>query len=219
MSGMMDLKQIERKAFRSTYQDGLLDIFMGYVVCALAIFVHRPEEGYSALNIVWLVLVMAIGQIFYQMGKKYISVPRMGQARFGPARQQKKKSMAIIMGIVVLIQAGMVGLTSLGWINPAFGKQLFGEVSFERLTVSAIASLFVGAPMLFIFFMTDFGRGYYIAILMAAAVFLMIYTNQVIYPLIAGGLILVPGLVLFIRFIRSHPIPHGEESHGRVSEQ
>ncbi len=174
MSNFLDLKQIERKAFRSTYQDGLWDIYMGVIVATLAIFAYRPESGYSAINIIGFVLTALVVQSLFWAGKKYITLPRMGQVRFGPARQHKKKTLAIILGIIILIQASIVGLTALGWLNPVFGVKLFGNISQERLLVAALGSLFVGPSMLVMAYVNDFPRGYYIAVLMALAVFLMI---------------------------------------------
>jgi hypothetical protein len=217
MSNILDLKQIERKAFRSTYQDGLWDIFMGVIVATLAIFVTRPESGYSPINIIGFLLTYTVVYSLFRAGKKYITLPRMGQVRFGPVRQQKKKTLAIILGIIVLIQAFIVGLTALGWLNPVFGEKLFGSsgnYSQERLVVAALGSLFVGPPMLIIAYVNDFPRGYYIAVLMALAVFLMILINQPIYPVVIGGLIIIPGLVLFIHFLKKYPISHGEGSNG-----
>jgi hypothetical protein len=214
MSGVLDLKHVERKAYRSTYQDGLWDVYMGLVVVGLSIYAHRPEGGFSVINWIGFVVTFVIANIIFWVGKKFITTPRMGQVRFGLIRQQKRKTLAIIMGIVVLIQIIVVGLTTFGWLNPVFGSKLFGSVNMEHLAVSALAALFVGPPMLFIAFMNDFPRGYYIAILMALAVFLIIYLNQPLYPLILGGLIIVPGLVLFIRFLRTYPLPQGDESNG-----
>ncbi len=214
MSGILDLKQIERKAYRSTYQDGVWDIYVGLIAAGLAIYVHRPESGYSAANLAWFVATFIVAQVFFWAAKRFITLPRMGQVRFGEIRQHKKKTLAIVLGIVVLIQTGVVGLTTFGWLNPNLGAKLFGEVSLEHLAVSALGSLFVGPPMLFIAYINDFPRGYYSAILLALAVFLMIYFNQPVYALIVAGLILVPGVVLFIRFLRQYPVPHGDESNG-----
>ena len=214
MSGDLDLKQIELRAYRSTYQDGLWDMQFGLIVIGLAIYMYRPEGGYSVVNLIGFVVTFAIANILFWAGKKYITSPRMGQVSFGPIRKQKRKNLAIILGIVVLIQAVVVGLTALGWRNPSFGRQLFGEVSFELLAVAALGSLFVGPPLLFIAYMNDFPRGYYIAILIALAVFLMIYINQPVYPLIIGALIILPGLMLFIRFLKMYPLPHAEQSNG-----
>jgi hypothetical protein len=215
MSSILNLKQIERKAFQSTYQDGVWDIFMGLIVAGMAMFVHRAESGYSAVNLVCFVLTFTVAQGFYWGVKRYVTLPRMGQVRFGSIRRQKKRTLAIVLGLVVFIQVLVVGVTVLGWLNPVFGETLFGDVSFEHLAVAAIGSLFVGPSMLFVAYMNDFLRGYYIAILLALAVFLMIYFNQPIYTLIIAGLIILPGLVLLIRFLRLYPIPHGDESNGR----
>lgn len=217
MSNTLDLKQIERKAFLSTFQDGLLDIHMGVIVIVMGMFAFRPTGGYSAINIIGFTLIAIVVQILFLAGKKYITLPRMGQVKFGPARQQKNRNLAIILGIIVVIQVAVVGLTSLGWFNPVLGAKLFssfGNLSLERLPVAGLGSLFVGPSMLVIAYLIDFLRGYYIAVLMALAVFLIILINQPIYPVVIGGLIIIPGLVLFIQFLRKYPIPQGDESNG-----
>src|SRR5512136_1802454 len=127
MVDILDLKQLERKAFRSTYQDGLWDIYMGIIVVGISQYVYRPESGYSAINLIWFVLTFAIGQSIYWAGKKYITIPRMGQVQFGAIRHQRGKTLAIILGVVILIQVALVVLTAIGWLNSAFGKELFGD--------------------------------------------------------------------------------------------
>src|SRR4030043_338092 len=214
MSNVLDLKQIERKAFRSTYEDGLLDIFMGAFVACMAITLYHPESGYSPMNIIGMILIYAVVYSLFWAAKKYITLPRMGQVRFGPTRQHKKKTLAIILGIIVLIQTIFVGMTIVGWHNPVFGEKLFGSFgnySMEHLAVAALGSLFVGPSMLVIAYLIDFPRGYYIAVLMALAVFLMILINQPIYPVGISGLIILPGVVLFINFLKKYPIPQGDE--------
>lgn len=217
MSNVFDLKQLERRAFRFTYQDGLWDILMGLFVVAMAITIYRPSSGYSPMNIIGMVLIYAVVYGLFWAAKKYITLPRMGQVRFGPTRQQKNKTLAIILGIIVLIQASVVGVTAFGSLNPIFGAKLlgtFGEYSLEHLAVAALASFFVGPSMLVIAYLTDFPRGYYIAVLMSLAVFLMILINQPIYPVVIGGLIILPGVVLFIRFLKKYPILPGDEPNG-----
>jgi len=59
-------------------------------------------------------------------------------------------------------------------------------------------------------FFRDFPRGYFIAVMIALAVFLMIYLNQPVYPIIIGALIALPGLVLFVRFLRNYPLQREE---------
>jgi cytochrome c biogenesis protein CcdA len=49
--------------------------------------------------------------------------------------------------------------------------------------------------------------------MMALAVFLMIYLNQPIYPIIIGILIAVPGVVLFLRFLQKYPLQREGAKH------
>jgi hypothetical protein len=209
MSTSLNLKEIERKAFRSTYQDGLWDMYFGLIVVGMAIFIHRPAGGYGPLNILLMVLAFSLAYGLFRAGKKYITLPRMGQVRFGAVRKRKKSTLALIMGAFVLLQVGLVGLTTLGWLNPVMSARLnsfLNEHGGSLPVVAALASLMVGTSMLVIAYFSDFPRGYAIAILMALAVFLMIYLNQPVWPIMIGVLIILPGLVLFVRFLKAYPL-------------
>jgi hypothetical protein len=67
--------------------------------------------------------------------------------------------------------------------------------------------------MIVVSYFTEFRRGYYISALMSLAVFLMLYLNQPLYPILIGGLILLPGLVIFVRFLRKYPLPREDAAH------
>ena len=71
----------------------------------------------------------------------------------------------------------------------------------------------VGTGMILVAYFTDFPRGYYIALMFSLAVFLMIYLNQPVYPIIIGILIALPGLVLLVRFLKKYPLPHEDRSN------
>jgi hypothetical protein len=217
MLNTIDLKQVERKAYRSTFEGGLMDMLLVAIIASTGIYMYRPDSGYSPINIIGMLLIFVVLQLLYQGGKKYITQPRMGQVRFGSARKHRRKTMAIILGVIILFQLVLVGLTSIGWLIPTLGDKLFASIdgySSERLMVAALGSLFVGPPMLVMAYMIDFPRGYYIAVLMALAVFLMILTNQMFYSLAIGAIIILPGLVLFIRFLRKYPLPQGDQANG-----
>ena len=216
MLGVLNLKEIELKAFRATYQDGLWDMNFGAIVMAMGAFMYRPEDGYHPFNIILAVVVIAVAGGLLLAGKMLITLPRMGQVRFGPARRRKARTLAIILGLVVLVQAGIVGLTVLGWLSPEVGAQVNSFLaghSLERLAVATVASLFVGPPMILIAYFSDFPRGYYIAVMMSLAVFLMILVNQPIYAVVIGVLIFLPGLVLFVRFLKRYPLPQESVQH------
>ena len=216
MDTQLDLKQIERKAFRSTYEDGLWDIYFGLIVICMSIFIYRPASGYSPMNIILALLAMSVAYSLFWAAKKYITVPRMGQVRFGDIRKKKKTTMVVFLSFVVLVQLILLGLTALGWLDPEVSVRVNGFLKSRDLmdlTVALIGSLIVVSGMTLTAYFSDFPRGYFIAAMMALAVFLMIYTNQPIYAILIGLLICIPGVVLFIRFLKKYPLPAEAGSH------
>lgn len=210
MATPINLKEIERRAYRSTFQDGLWDIQAGLIVIGMAIFVYRPETGYSPRNIIMAILTMSGALGLFIAGKKYITLPRIGQVRFGAARQRKKSTLAIVLGVMVLLQVVLLGFTTLGWLNPQTATLINDFLTSHNLMLAAVAligALMVGTSMIISAFFTDFPRGYYIAVMMSLAVFLMIYFNRPIYPIVIGVLITLPGLILLVRFLKTYPLP------------
>jgi hypothetical protein len=214
MSTQLNLKEIERKAFRSTYQDGLLDICIGLEVGSMALLMYiLVRDDSPGLYLALAFLGVCVGQLVFWVGKKFVTLPRMGQVKFGEIRRKRSKILALILAVVVLIQVGIVLLTAGAWAIPALGDQLqelFPGRRASDLLVSAVGALFVGPSMMAIAFFTDFPRGYYIALVLSLGVFLMIWFWQPLIQVAAGILILIPGLVLFMRFLRQYPhIPAG----------
>jgi hypothetical protein len=210
MSTQLNLKEIERKAFRSTYEDGLWDIYFGLIVICMSIFIYRPASGYSPTNIILALLAMSVAYSLFWAAKKYITAPRMGQVRFGDIRRKKKTTMAMFLSFVVLAQLIILGLTTLGWLNPDVGagvNHFLKSQDLMDLTVALIGSLFVVVGMTLTAYFSDFPRGYFIAAMMALAVFLMIYLNQPVYPILIGALMIIPGAMLFFRFLKKYPLP------------
>jgi hypothetical protein len=217
MSQEIDLKQIERRAFRSTYQDGLWDIFFGLIVIFMGIYLYRPEAGYSVWNNIIFLAGYGVISLIFWAGKKFITLPRMGQVKFGPIRRQRGLHLAIALGVIVLINIGLVLLTALGWADPeqaASLNTLLLERGWMDIAVALIGSMLVGVSMILMAFFNDFPRGYYIAIMASLAVFLMIWLNQPIFPIILGFLILLPGVVLLVRFLSKYPLPQQEALNG-----
>jgi hypothetical protein len=210
MSTQLNLKEIERKAFRSTYEDGLWDIYFGLIVICMSIFIYRPASGYSPTNIILALLAMSVAYSLFWAAKKYITVPRMGQVRFGDIRKKKKTTMTVFLSFVVLVQLILLGLTTLGWLDPEVSARVNGFLKSRDLmdlTVALIGSLIVVSGMTLTAYFSDFPRGYFIAAMMALAVFLMIYLNQPAYPILIGTLMIIPGTVLFFRFLKKYPLP------------
>ena len=217
MSQNIDLKAIERKAFRSVHQDGLWDIYIGGLLLVLSLMFAIPESGEGELTYIGFATVgVAIVFAFFQLGKKYITVPRMGQVRFGAERQKRKITMGWIMGAFVLFTLGLFLFSLYVW-NSSASRQVVDvhiSPSLERVFVALLAALIAGTSMTVISYFKEFMRGYYIALLMAAGFFFTLLFDMTTPMIIAGALILVPGLVMFINFLRQHPLPPTELHHG-----
>jgi hypothetical protein len=216
MSQEINLKELERKAFRSTYQDGLWDLYFGLIVICMSIFIYRPASGYSPRNIFLSTGAMVVAYSLFSLGKKFITMPRMGQVKFGPQRKNRNRTLGIVLGVVVLIQVAFIGFQVMAWNNPGLSiklNELLPESSASLLLVASVGALFVCPGMILIAFFLDFTRGYFIAIMFTLAVFLMIYLNQPIYPILIGIVIALPGAVLLVRFLQKYPMRGNEADH------
>lgn len=168
----------------------------------------------------WLYLVLAFlgvgaGNLVFWAGKKYITLPRMGQVKFGEMRRKRNRTLTLILGVVVLLQVGIVLLTAGALVIPAWSQTLqalFPDRNATGMLVAALGALFVGPSMMAVSYFVDFTRGYYIAVVLAVGVFLMIWFSQPLIQIGAAILILIPGLVLLVRFLRQHPLrPAGDQ--------
>ncbi len=218
MLNQLNLKEIEKRAFRATYQDGLLDINMGGIVACMAYMQTLTDsEETPILGIVVFVAGMIASSLIFWLGKKYITLPRMGQATFGAQRRRRSRTLATILGFIVALQAAVVIFSVVVWSNPQLQSRfafLEGEHRAMDLLVASIGAMFVGPSVALIAYFSDFLRGYYISLLMAVGVFLMIFLDQPVYMMVSAALIILPGIVLFVRFLLTHPLPPAEARRG-----
>lgn len=218
MFNQLNLKEIEKKAFRATYQDGLLDINMGGIVACMAYMQTLTDsEETPILGMVVFVAGMIASSLIFWLGKKYITLPRMGQATFGTERRRRSRTLAVILGTIVALQAAVVIFSAVVWSNPELQPRLAfleGEHRAMDLLVASIGAMFVGPSVALIAYFSDFLRGYYISLLMAVGVFLMIFLNQPVYLMVCAALIILPGVALFVRFLLTHPLPPAEARRG-----
>ncbi len=213
MSQNLDLKAIERKAFRSFHQDGLWDIYLGGLLLVLSLFFAIPESGEGELTYMALALLgVAVVFAFFQLGKKYITAPRMGQVKFGAERQKRKVTLAWVMSAFVLVTLGLLLYSVYVWNVGASGGPVDLNLapSLERAVVASIAALISGVSTIVISYFKEFTRGYYIAVLMGVGFFFTLWLDSTTPIIAAGALILVPGLVIFVNFLRQHPLPPRE---------
>ena len=219
MSTSINLKELERRAFLRTYEDGLFEIYLGGMLIGFSVFAFNifPGEAFESLVALGLYLAcMTISGLVFWLGKKYITLPRIGLVYFGQQRQKRRRdlitALSVIVGIqvlAVLLQFGLLKSPDLRARLTPFLSDQFGT----SLDIAIFAVLFVAPGLLLIAYYAEIPRGYFYATLISVGIFLMIILNQAWWMAAAGAIILAAGIVHLIRFLQKYPLPSEDESH------
>jgi len=201
MSQDINLKELELKAWTSYFQDGLWDIFMGLLMLTMGI------RGLT--DNVWFTLGVGAAVLVSLVGKKFITVPRIGRVKFGPARKAKQRKLMAVVGIAVIATLILLLTTLLGLDTP--------QAVVAPILVICIALVFG----LMAYYM-DFRRLYAYGLLFAISMALWETLEEPIDPIafsVSGGIALLIGLVVFIRFLRKYPkTAEGPPSEGGIDD-
>jgi len=202
MSGKVDLRKIERKAYLAYFEDGLWDMVIGLFILCFGIDMATGSPSSSFV----LPCVMAIGWAV----KRWITYPRIGYVRFAPARQLRiRKSMGVL--VLLLFLTALSGLVPLFALSGRGGLPT-GLVSWVKehtlLLFGGVWAIMVAALAL-LFGVKRFYA--YAAIVMGSFVGGYLFEVEPYwYFLVPGGVIVLLGLVMLIRFLTMYPIPSPE---------
>lgn len=204
MAPEIDLKELERKAFTSFYQDGLWEIMLGFVLLQMGSSRLLTHYGFSDA---WGVLVPIAGLVLLFAGKRFITVPRIGRVKFGPKRKGDLGKAVAVLSISVLAGVGLYIALSMG---PGWQIGQIIPLIFFPLNAIIVFSL--------IAYFLDFSRLYAYGALIALALFIgelldkltgYYFAPSIVFGASAGVMFLI-GLVVFIRFLRRYPLQLSE---------
>jgi len=205
MAKNINLREIERKAFRSTFQDGLWDIFIGCILLQLAI---GPLLTDLSLGDFWSsVAFLPFYLLVYSglwAGKKFIVTPRIGVVTYHRTRKARLKKV-IVIGLVILAIGVIVGLLAFinisslsGWIFPA----IFSAI---MLVGFSSAAYFLDFTRLYVY-----GMLVSLSPLVGELLFRYAGAAHHGFPIVFGvsaSVMILTGVILFIRFLRNYPLP------------
>lgn len=207
MAEQFDLKDMEKRAWKSTFQDGLWDIYFGLIIMGIGFswlgrFFDLPETiGVMLTLISWNIGAM----IILILGKKFITQPRMGLVKFGQIRKKRNKFLALFLGIMVVFTSTTLIFTILG----IFQLQLPGV-----LVMFLIGVLFITLPFSLIAYFLQLKRLYFYALLGGFGLFM----SELLKPVISapfhdiitfGGIglvIVITGIIYFFKFLQSYSL-------------
>ena len=189
MSQNLSLKDAERRAWTLYYEDGLWDIFLGLLFLGGGL---RTLTGS-----LWFYLFVLAGILAFVLGRRFITLPRVGEIKFGPMREKKRRSLIIFIMVAVLLTLVLLLLPALGIATPG---------PLAGLIFAAVV------PLIFVYmaYMMDFRRLFGYAVLVAI---FMIITEMVgteagaIAQTAAGIVALISGLWHLVGFLRVYPLP------------
>ena len=204
MVDRLNLKEIEMKAYRFTFKDGLYDMTYGTLLVSIAVAPILREMIY--LGYIFFLIVPA--PLIILLGKKYITIPRIGIVKFSRTRAKSQRKLLLLVVVLVPLTVLMVILTAVGMFNVTVGGYL----------VPVGAGLFVLLLFSFIAYVIDYSHFY----LYAVSIGLGIPVSELVEPLlgepfdyivsfgISGALILLYGLINCIKFDQKYPLPKEE---------
>ena len=200
MTQEINLKELEKKAYHDSQQDGLMEVMMGLILMTFGGFFYSTAFAF------YILLIIFSGKIVEFVRRRY-TYPRIGFVKF---REENPKEaltgvflfeLAVIVIIFTLISiSGDVKDYSLWvkWSPLFFGMILVGPFAHAqsrsgsvRYTGYAILSVILGL----FFSLIEFGSG---------------CTGLILYLVLIGVFLVLGGLVIFIRFLRKYPLPETE---------
>ena len=204
MSQRVSLKEVDRKAFTTAFQDGLCDIFIGCVLLGpvIAPFLSNRMGDFwrsAVFLLFWGLVWLAIWQV-----RRSVVAPRTGLVRFSPARRAKLKRLKILLfgiGIGALILGVFpveASNSAINWPN----SFIFAPIALAGFSVAA--------------YFLEFRRLYAYGVLVASSPLIgeLLYKYwdaphhgfQITFGTTATIIILV-GLAIFARLLRYSPAP------------
>lgn len=203
----ISLKQAERKVFRATFQDGLWDIFIGCFVLQFAVAPLLSSKlgdfWSSAVFIPFWALVFGVVWLV----RKSVVVPRLGSVNFGPARKTQLTKFFVVMVVINLV-AFIMGIFFAMRFDVSSGLLYMATFGFIVLALSSVAAYFLELPRLFIY-----GLLFVLSLVIGEWLFAQFKVVNHGFPITFGltaGIIIVTGMVRFMRLLQKYPIPTGE---------
>jgi len=184
-----DLKVLERRIATRYMEDGFWDIYLGLMALAFGLTI--------LLDVSYLTGVMvAVGFALQRTGKSLVTFPRIGYIKL---RQARKTGMVSILSGVLILGLMIFMLFMLGDDNPLRAFVIQNMLFF-------IAFIWGGAVALAALSLNVRRFYFYSLLIFSAVIFSDLVGSLGLNLALAGGLIILAGLVVMLRFIRKYPI-------------
>jgi hypothetical protein len=199
----INLKSIEKKVWLTSYQDGIWDIYWG--VLLLGFGISPILEDFGLIKPLNFLIFPILAFLILFLGKKYISVPRMGMINFGEKRKSDHKRLFILGIITFIITVIIFFIVKQNLLKSSFTN------SMANTTMPVVyAIIFISALSVIAYFM-DYKRLYFYAFLFGLSIplaeTLYFVVGEPMDGLIAFSFtsapILITGIILLFKFVKT----------------
>jgi hypothetical protein len=212
MTKQNTLREVEKKAYISYHQDGLLDIFIGVYALAFGLGIVADTILDFSFAVIMPGALVAVFLPIWIEAKRKITMPRIGFVKFGA--KGSNKLFAVLLGLLVAGLGVFFAFTLATTIQN--GRPVWFETIFQYGMVliglggAVISSLFaytMGLKRLY-------GYGLLWFALFASGQFLSVPFEYLLLAI--GSVIIASGAALLVRFMRRYPLPKG--AHANVAQ-
>lgn len=197
MSDRIDLKDIERKAYTSYHEDGIIDLFIGLGILTMSLYVY-------AEMIYLMGAFVAVYIPIYMSMKKKITFPRLGQVTFSKSRTGRtQNSFRFLIAVNVIgVLAGFYFWWSFSGGSPPSWFPMF--VEYFPIVIGAIGA----GAFAIIAYITDITRfNKYAAVTLVTLGSAYFIPIPFLFHVAAlGSLIAIAGYLQLASFKRKYPI-------------
>jgi len=212
MTEKMNLKELEKKTYRFTFQDGIYDIMFGFLFVSFALAPIIRE----LIGLGYILFIGIPAPLLLTLGKKYITTPRIGIVKFGMNRQNSQKKQIIISIILVLITIILLMMTITNIFPGTFGSMLNGYIVPLVIGISTIIGMGIFAYIKDFPHLCIYGMIIGLAIIVAEVLYKIVGTplDGILAFGIPGLLVLFYGSFILFKFLQKYPLPEEEIING-----
>ena len=201
MTDEPNLKEIERKAYMSYHQDGLMDIFAGLYILGFGLGIFMQIIWDLGFGVIMPAILITTVLPIWIVAKRKITMPRIGYVNFGT--RGANKLTAVFIGTMV---AGLFAFFAFTFATSQSGLRQWLDlivqngmliVGLGSLAVCALFGYTMGLKRLYAY-------GLLAAISLVIGHFMGIFFGYIIMAL--GTMVMVVGFVLLTNFVRRYPL-------------
>ena len=199
MNTYADLESVESKAYESTWDDGLIDAFVGVSLLGLGLFWLTDYAVFGGC-------IPALLMPIWPRLRRQLTAPRRGLVQFREGRRntERRKLQGLfvaglatfVLGVVLYFALGRTGVADGDWV-----RIVIPGLPGVLLAVGAsLAGAMIGAHRFHL---------YAGLLVVGASVGIWLRWEPGLYLAGAGAVVLVTGIVMVVRFVRTYPIESG----------